>query len=52
MIKNTNQLNGQGVLSAYVDNASVITGHKGGRFFPQAADQQYAYHKEDIHISS
>ncbi|MDP6969124.1 MAG: phosphoribosylformylglycinamidine synthase, partial [Gammaproteobacteria bacterium] len=50
MIKNTNQLNGQGVLSAYVDNASVISGHKGGRFFPQAADQQYAYHQEDIHI--
>ncbi|MDP6189654.1 MAG: phosphoribosylformylglycinamidine synthase, partial [Gammaproteobacteria bacterium] len=50
MIKNTNQLNGQGVLSAYVDNASVISGHKGGRFFPQAADKQYAYHEEDIHI--
>ncbi|MCP4879352.1 MAG: phosphoribosylformylglycinamidine synthase [Gammaproteobacteria bacterium] len=50
MIKNTNQLNGQGVLSAYVDNASVIAGHKGGRFFPKATDQEYAYHQEDIHI--
>jgi phosphoribosylformylglycinamidine synthase len=54
MIKNTNELNGQGVLSAYIDNASVIEGHKAGRFFPepQGTDnpQQYAYHEEDIHI--
>ena len=50
MIKNTNELNGKGVLSAYVDNASVIAGHKGGRFFPKAADQEYAYHQEDVHI--
>jgi len=50
MIKNTNALNGEGVLSAYVDNASVIAGHKAGRFFPQSSDQQYAYHQEDIHI--
>ena len=50
MIKNTNELSGDGVLSAYKDNASVITGHKGGRFFPQPEDQQYAYHQEDIHM--
>ncbi len=50
MIKNTNELSGEGVLSAYKDNASVITGHKGGRFFPSPADQQYAYHQEDIHM--
>lgn len=54
MIKNTNQLNGDGVLSAYIDNASVIKGHKAGRFFPQPEGQpnaqQYAYHQEDIHI--
>lgn len=50
MIKNTNELNGDGVLSAYIDNASVIKGHKAGRFFPQPEDQQYAYHQEDIHL--
>jgi phosphoribosylformylglycinamidine synthase len=62
MIKNTNELNGDGVLSAYIDNASVIKGHKAGRFFPQpdyqqgsqpsaqSNAQQYAYHQEDIHI--
>ena len=36
MIKNTNALNGKGVLSAYIDNASVIEGHKAGRFFSTA----------------
>jgi len=54
MIKNTNELNGQGVLSAYIDNASVIEGHKAGRFFPEPQGtenpQQYAYHEENIHI--
>jgi phosphoribosylformylglycinamidine synthase len=50
MIKNTNNLHGEGVLSAYKDNASVIEGHKGGRFFPQAGDHKYAYHQEDVHI--
>ena len=54
MIKNTNELSGEGVLSAYIDNASVIKGHKAGRFFPQPEGQenpqQYAYHQEDIHI--
>ena len=50
MIKNTNELNGEGVLSAYIDNASVIKGHTAGRFFPQPEDQQYAYHQEDIHL--
>ena len=50
MIKNTNNLHGEGVLSAYKDNASVIEGHNGGRFFPQAGDHKYAYHQEDVHI--
>ena len=50
MIKNTNELSGQDVLSAYKDNASVIKGHKAGRFFPKAGTNKYAYHQEDIHI--
>ena len=32
MIRNTNELNPEGVLSAYVDNAAVITGSVGKRF--------------------
>ena len=50
MIKNTNELNGEGVLSAYIDNASVIKGHTAGRFFPKSENQQYAYHEEEIHL--
>ncbi|GAA3911605.1 phosphoribosylformylglycinamidine synthase [Litoribacillus peritrichatus] len=50
MIKNTNEISGQDVLSAYKDNASVIKGHKAGRFFPKAGTNKYAYHEEDIHI--
>ncbi|MFC3150216.1 phosphoribosylformylglycinamidine synthase [Litoribrevibacter euphylliae] len=50
MIKNTNELSGQDVLSAYKDNASVIKGHKAGRFFPEPGANKYAYHEEDIHI--
>lgn len=34
MIKNTYQMNSEGVLSAYKDNASVIEGFSAGRFFP------------------
>lgn len=50
MIKNTYQQNSENVLSAYADNASVITGSKAGRFFPEAATGQYASHLEDVHI--
>ena len=34
MIRNTNEVSGQDVLSAYRDNAAVIRGGRGGRFFP------------------
>ncbi len=50
MIRNTNEVSGQDVLSAYRDNAAVIRGGRGGRFFPEPADAAYAYHEEDIHI--
>ncbi len=50
MIKNTYQLGGEDVLSAYADNASVIAGSKAGRFFPKAGSCEYDYHQEDIHI--
>lgn len=50
MIRNTNELSGEGVLSAYKDNAAVFAGHRGERFFPEAASQRYRYHDEDIHV--
>ena len=50
MIKNTYQNHSENVLSAYADNASVITGNKAGRFFPDADDRGYRYHEEDMHI--
>lgn len=49
MIRNTHQLNPGGVLSAYSDNAAVVTGNKGGRFFPDY-DGVYRYADEDIHF--
>ncbi|WP_166260292.1 phosphoribosylformylglycinamidine synthase [Marinobacter salicampi] len=50
MIKNTFEMNSEGVLSAYKDNASVIAGNTGGRFFPDPESRVYGYNSEDIHI--
>ncbi|MCY7294575.1 phosphoribosylformylglycinamidine synthase [Alteromonas sp. a30] len=50
MIKNTFEQHGDHVLSAYKDNAAVMTGSKAGRFFADASDAEYRYHLEDIHI--
>ncbi|MCL6269599.1 phosphoribosylformylglycinamidine synthase [Sansalvadorimonas sp. 2012CJ34-2] len=50
MIRNTHEMNAEGVLSAYKDNASVIKGWKGGRFFPDPQNRSYSYTEEDIHI--
>jgi phosphoribosylformylglycinamidine synthase len=50
MIRNTNEVSGDNVLSAYRDNAAVIRGSVGGRFFPAPLTGEYAYHPEDIHI--
>jgi phosphoribosylformylglycinamidine synthase len=50
MIRNTNEVSGDNVLSAYRDNAAVIRGGHGGRFFPDADGATYNYHEEDIHI--
>ncbi|MGA7157608.1 MAG: phosphoribosylformylglycinamidine synthase [Acidobacteriaceae bacterium] len=50
MIRNTNEVSGDNVLSAYRDNAAVIRGGRGGRFFPDPDDAAYRYHEEDIHI--
>ena len=50
MIKNTFQMHGEGVLSAYKDNAAVIVGSVGGRFFPNPETREYAAVEEPIHI--
>lgn len=50
MIRNTHEMNGEGVLSAYRDNASVIAGSVGGRFFPDPETACYKYVVEPIHI--
>jgi len=60
MIKNTHENNlhknnGEGVLSAYSDNAAVIVGSKAGRFFPDPPSAElkageYQFHQEDIHL--
>ena len=50
MIRNTHHVGGEGVLSAYSDNAAVVSGHNGGRWFPDPDSGEYAYHEEPIHL--
>jgi phosphoribosylformylglycinamidine synthase len=50
MIRNTNERGGENVLSAYRDNAAVIRGTVGGRFFPDAKTREYGYSAEEIAI--
>ena len=50
MIRNTHELNSDYVLSAYSDNAAVMVGNKGGRFFPNPETNVYGYNHEDIQI--
>jgi phosphoribosylformylglycinamidine synthase len=50
MIKNTYNLHSEGILSAYSDNAAVITGTTGGRFYVNPTTGEYSAHQEPIHI--
>ena len=50
MIRNTNESGGENVLSAYADNAAVVAGTRGGRFFPDAQSGEYHYSEEPIHL--
>ncbi len=50
MIRNTTTQSPENVLSAYRDNAAVMSGHPGVRFFPSPEDGVYGEHREDIHI--
>ena len=50
MIRNTHQKNSKGVLSAYKDNAAVMEGWQGLRWFPSPESQEYSAHSESIDI--
>ena len=50
MIKNTYNLHSDGILSAYSDNAAVLQGTRGGRFYADPHTGEYAAHQEEIHI--
>ena len=49
MIKNTHEKHAEGVLSAYSDNAAVIEGFEGGRFYADPKTKSYTYHQQPIH---
>ncbi len=50
MIRNTTACSPENVLSAYKDNAAVMSGSLGARFIPNAENHSYGYSTEDIHI--
>ncbi|WP_017937359.1 phosphoribosylformylglycinamidine synthase [Zestomonas thermotolerans] len=50
MIKNTYEMHREGVLSAYKDNAAVMTGFVAGRFFPDPETREYRAVQEPVHI--
>ncbi|MEP1595188.1 MAG: phosphoribosylformylglycinamidine synthase, partial [Halieaceae bacterium] len=50
MIRNTHALGGEGVLSAYSDNAAVVEGHTAGRFYPDPDSAEYDFSQEPIHL--
>ena len=50
MIRNTHELHSEGILSAYSDNAAVLAGTRGGRFYVDPRTGDYSAHDEDIHI--
>ncbi|KGE04999.1 phosphoribosylformylglycinamidine synthase [Pseudohaliea rubra] len=50
MIRNTYRQGGDNVLSAYADNAAVVVGSRGGRFYPVAETGEYAAHEQAIHL--
>ncbi|SDI60657.1 phosphoribosylformylglycinamidine synthase [Pseudomonas delhiensis] len=50
MIKNTFEMHREGVLSAYKDNAAVMTGSVAGRFYPDPQTRQYGASEQPVHI--
>jgi phosphoribosylformylglycinamidine synthase len=50
MIRRSTEASPAGVLSAYKDNAAVIEGSEGGRFFPDPTTRVYGAHREPVHV--
>ncbi len=50
MIRHTRDRSPAGVLSAYSDNAAVLAGADGVRFFPSPAHRAYGWHEEPVDI--
>jgi len=50
MIRNTAEKSPADILSAYKDNAAVVTGPLGRRFLPDPDSQVYGYAEEEIHL--
>ncbi len=50
MIRNTYAVEPTGVLGAYRDNAAVMEGFTGARFFPDPTTGEYVRHREPIHV--
>ena len=50
MIRHTHAVGGDNVLSAYSDNAAVVSGHHAGRFYPDKSDGVWRYHQEPVHL--
>ncbi|MDB4982002.1 MAG: phosphoribosylformylglycinamidine synthase, partial [Myxococcales bacterium] len=50
MMRRSTEASPGGVLSAYKDNAAVIEGSVGGRFFPDPATRVYGAHSERVDI--
>jgi phosphoribosylformylglycinamidine synthase len=50
MIRNTSEQAPEGVLSAYRDNAAVLAGPSGRRFFPDPHSGVYGEHAEPVHL--
>ncbi len=50
MIRRSTEASPGGVLSAYKDNASVIEGHRAGRFFPNPDGGIYGAQTEPMHL--
>ncbi len=49
-IRRTHECSPEGVLSAYSDNAAVIAGPAGARFFPSPVGHEYGWHEEPVDI--
>ena len=52
LIRNTKEVTkGEGVLSAYKDNAAIIEGSVGARFYPDVKTGEYKLTNEEINIA-